>query len=143
MVAVAYRPRFEPGGVEPGIGLGHSKAGLLLAGDQRRQKTPLLLVGAEHDHRVQPENVHVDRRGAAEPRTRLSDRLHQDRRFADAETAAAIDLGHRDAKPARFGHRPMELVRKAALGVLLQPVLIAKALAQPEHRSPDLLLVGR
>ena len=99
-VAVAHRPRLEPGRVEPDIGLGHREAGLFLAGDQRRQKAPLLLVGAEHDDRVQPENVHVHRRGAAEPGAGLRDRLHDDRRLGDAEPAAAIFLRHRDAEPA-------------------------------------------
>ena len=141
-VALAHRARLEPGRVEPGIGLGHREAGLFPAGDQRRQKAPLLLVGAEDDDRVQPEDVHVHRRGAAEPGPRLRDRLHDDRRLGDAEPAAAIFLRHRDAEPAAFGHRPVEFVREAAVGVLLQPVIVAEALAQPRHRVADLQLLG-
>ena len=136
MVALAHCPRLEAGRVEPGIGLGHRKAGLLLAGDQWRQKALLLLVGAEDDDRVQPENVHVDRRGAAEPGTGFGDRLHQDRGFGDAEPAAAVSLRHRNAEPPGLSHRPMELVRKTALIVLLQPVFVAKAPAQPRHGFP-------
>ncbi len=141
-VAVAHRPRLEPRRVEADIGLGHREAGLFLAGDQRRQKAPLLLVVAEHDDRVQPEDVHVHRRGAAEPGARLRDRLHDDRRLGDAEAAAAIFLRHRDPEPAGLGHRAVELVRERAVGVLLQPVLVAEALAQPRHRVADFELLG-
>ncbi len=126
MVAVPHRPGREPRRVEPGIGLGHGKARLFMAGDQRRQKAPLLLIGAKDDDRVQAEDVHMDRRGARKPGARLGDRLHQHRRLGDAEPAAAIGLGHRHAEPAGLGHRPVELVREAALGVLFQPVIVAE-----------------
>ena len=141
MVAFPHRPRLEARRVKPGIGLCHRKTGLLLAGNQRRQKPLLLLVAAEDDNRMQPENVHVDRRGATETGAGFGDRLHQDCRFANAEAAAPISLRHRNAEPSAFGHRPMELVRKAALLVLPQPVLVAEARAQPRHGIPQFLLL--
>ncbi len=141
MVAFPHRPRLEAGRVQPGIGLGHRKTGLLLAGDQSRQKALLLLIGAKDDDRVQPENVHVDRRGATEPGAGFGDRLHQDRGFGNAEPAAAISLRHCNAEPTRFGHRPMELLREAAFLVLLQPILVAEARAQPRHGIPQFLLL--
>jgi hypothetical protein len=61
MVALAHRPHLESRRVQPGIGFGHRKTGLLLADNQRRQKPLFLLVGAENDDRVESENVHVDR----------------------------------------------------------------------------------
>ena len=73
------------------------------------------------------------------PAPDCGDRLHQDRRLGDAEPAAAIFLRHRDAEPAGLGHRLVKLVRKAALGVLLQPVIVAEALrtaAPPRRGSP-------
>ena len=144
MVAAALGPGLEPRRVEPGIGLGHRKAGLLSPGDQGRQKPPLLLVIAEDDNRVQPEDVHVDRRGTAEPGARLGNRLHQYRRLGDAEPTAAILRRHRDAEPPGLRHRPMEFVRKPALGVLREPIIVAEPLAQPRHRRPDLpLLLGQ
>ena len=139
MVAAALRAGLEPRRVEPGIGLGHRKTGLFVAGDQRRQKTALLLVGAEDDDRMQPEDVHVDRRGAAEPGAGFGDRLHQHRRLGDAEPAAAIGFRHGDAEPAGLGHRPVKFVRKAALLVLFQPVIVAEAArtaARPRRGSP-------
>ena len=142
MIAVAHGARLEARRVQPGIGLGHRKTGLFVAGDQRRQKPLFLLVGAKDDDRVQPENVHVDRRGAAEPGAGFGDGLHQDRGFGDAEPAAAISLRHRNAEPAGLGHRLMELVRKTALLVLFQPIFVAKARAQPRHGFPQLPLLG-
>jgi hypothetical protein len=41
------------------------------------------------------------------------DRLHQDRGFGDAAPAASVSLRHRNAEPAGFGHRAVELVREA------------------------------
>src|SRR5271170_944069 len=143
MVAVAHRAGLQPRRIEPGIGFGYRETGLFLAGDQRRQKAALLLVGAEDDNRVQPEDIHVDCRGAAEPGSAFGDRLHQHRRLGDAEPAAAKFLWHRNAEPPRLGHRPMKLVRKAALGILREPIIVAEAGAQPRDRGPDLLLLSR
>ncbi len=140
-VAATLGPGLQPGRVEPGIGLGHRKAGFFVAGDQGRQKPALLLIAAEHDDRVQAENIHMDRRGAAEPGPGLGDRLHHHRRLADAEPAAAIFLRHGDAEPPARGHRPVKLARKAALLVLPQPIIVAKARAQPRDRLTDLLLL--
>ena len=143
MVAAAQGLGLEAGRVESGIGLGHGKAGLLVPGDQGRQKPALLLVGAEDDDRMQSEDVHVDRRSAAEPGPGFGDRLHQHRGLADAEPAAAIFRRHGDAEPTRFGHRPVKLVRKPALGVLREPVIVVEPGAQRSHRGPHLQLVSR
>ena len=141
-VALLDRARLDVRRVEADIGLGDRKAGLFLAGDQRRQPALLLFLGAEDDDRVQAENVHVHRRGAAEPGARLRHRLHDHRRLGDAEPAAAEFLRHRDAEPAALGHRPVEFVRKAAVGVLLQPVGVVETGAQPRHRIADFDLFG-
>src|SRR5262245_6728601 len=143
MIAVLHRSRLEPCRVQPGVRLGHRKAGLLFPGDQRRQKALFLLVAAEYDHRVEPKDVHVDRRGTAESGARLSDRLHQDRSFGNAEPAAAISLRHRNAEPASLRHRLVELVREAAFLILLQPVFIAKTLAQARNGGAHLLVLRR
>ena len=144
MVAAALGAGFEPGRVEPGVRFGHRKAGLFRAGDQWRQKAALLLVAAKDDNRVQSENVHMDRRGAAEPRAQLGDRLHEYRGLGDAEPAAAVIRRHGDAEPPGLGHRPVKFVRKAALVVFREPVIVAEPRAEPQHRCPDLpLLLGQ
>ncbi len=144
MVIATIGTGFEPRRVEPGIGFGDRKASLFAAGDQWRQKPALLLVIAKNDHRVQSENVHVDRRGAAEPRPAFGNRLHQHRSFGNAETAAAIFGRHCDAEPPGLGHRPVELVGKAALGVFGEPIIIPEPLAQPQHHRADFaLLLGQ
>ncbi|MHC2151148.1 hypothetical protein ACVIW3_002077 [Bradyrhizobium diazoefficiens] len=51
---------------------------------------------------------------------------HHDRGFGDAEPRAAIGLRHADAEPAGVGQRLVEIVREAAVVVLLQPVGIGK-----------------
>jgi hypothetical protein len=61
VVAAALGAHLDRSGVEPSVGLGHREAGLVLAGDQRRQHAALLLVGAQRDHRLQAKNVHVNR----------------------------------------------------------------------------------
>ncbi|MNJ45829.1 hypothetical protein D3C77_409410 [compost metagenome] len=65
VVALAHGAGLELGGVQAGVGLGDHEAGAVLAGNQRRQHAQLLFLAAELDHRVQAENVHVYRRGAA------------------------------------------------------------------------------
>jgi hypothetical protein len=118
MVAVAQRARLELERVQPGVRLGHREAGLVAAGDQRRQPARLLLVVAEHHHRVQPEDVHVHRRSARQAGPGGRDRLHHQRRLGDAQARAAPGLRHRDAQPAGIGQRLVELVREAAVAVL-------------------------
>ena len=129
------------GGVEPGVGLGHGEAGLVLAGDQRRQHAALLLLGAEHDDRVQAEDVHVHRRGAAHGRAGFGDRLHHERGLGDAETGAAVLLRHGDAEPAGRGQGGMELVRKLAAAILLQPIGVVELGAELADLVADLLLL--
>ena len=114
-VAVAHGARLEPRRVEADVRLGHGEAGLLLAGDQRRQKALLLLLGAEHDDRIEPEDVHVHGGGALHAGARLRDRLHHHRGFGDAEPGAAVVFRHGDAEPAVGGERLMQVVREAAV----------------------------
>ena len=126
-VAAPHRPRLDPRGVEPGIGLGHREAGFLGSGDERRQHAALLLLAAEADDRVQPEDVHVHGRRARHPGARFGDRLHHDRGLGDAEARAAIGFRHADAEPAAGGQGAMQLVRKAAIAVALEPIVRAEA----------------
>jgi hypothetical protein len=140
MVAVAHRSGLEPGRVEPGIRLGHGKTGFFVAGDQRRQKPPLLLAAAEDDDRVQPEDVHVYRRGAAEPAAGFGDCLHQHGGLGNAEPAAAVSLGHCDAEPAACGHRPVKLLREAARLIFL---LSDGPPHIPQYRGVDFELLPR
>src|SRR6476619_1754324 len=67
-IAAAIGPDLDGGGVEPGIRLGHGKTSLVLASDQRRQHATFLLLGPEYDHRLEPEDIDVDRRRAAHGR---------------------------------------------------------------------------
>ena len=71
--------------VQAGVGLGDGKACLVFAADQRRQHARLLFLGAEHHHRVEPEDVHVHRRSAAHAGAGFGDGLHQHRGFRDAK----------------------------------------------------------
>ena len=142
VVAEVAGEGLEPGGVQAGVGLGHGEARLLLAADQRRQPALLLLVAAEHHDGVQPEDVHVHGRGAGEARARFADRLHHQRRLGDPEPRAAMLLRHGDAQPAGLRDRGMELVRKTAVAVALEPVLRVEALAQLEDCVANGALLG-
>ena len=61
-VALALGAQLQLRRVEAGVRLGDGEAGLLLAFRHRRQHALALLVVAEHDDRVEAEDVHVDRR---------------------------------------------------------------------------------
>ena len=127
--------------VEAGVGLGDGKARLVLAARDRRQHPALLLLGAEHDDRVQTEDVHVDRRGAAHRRAGLRNRLHHDRGLGDAEAGAAVFLRQRDAEPAAFRDRLMERVRKRAVAVACEPILVVEAGAELRDGVAQLELI--
>jgi hypothetical protein len=105
-VALLVRLRLDPRRIEAGVRLGDGEARALLAGDQPGQHAFLLFRGAEHDDRVEAEDIHVHRRGTREAAAGFGDRLHQDRRFGDAEPRAAVLLRHRDAEPAVLRERP-------------------------------------
>ena len=111
-----------------------------MAGDHRRQHAALLRLGAEHDDRVEAEDVQVDGRGARHAGAELGHRLHQDRGFGDAEAGAAIFFRHGDAEPVGLGHRGEEGVREGRGPVALQPVSIVEAGAELQHLVADLLL---
>src|SRR5262249_55215873 len=106
------------------------------------QHAALLLVGAEYDHRVEPENVHVHRRRTRHAGTRLGDRAHHDGGFGDAEPGSAKSLRHGNAEPAVGRKRHMELVRKAALAVALEPIVLGKARADFLDCVAHRLLLG-
>ena len=131
--------------VEPGIRLGHREAGALASGDERGQHAPLLRLGAEHHHGVEPEDVHVHGRRAAHAGARFRHRLHHDRRLGDAEPGAAIILRHADAEPAIARERLVQLAREAPVAIARQPVLVVERRADPRDgvAQRNLLLVQR
>ena len=135
---------FQAQRVEAGIGFRHGKARLVLPSNQRRQHALLLLSVTKHHDRVQPENVHVQRRGTRHPGTRSRDNLHHDGCLHDAHAAAAVFGGHGNAKPASLGHRGVKIMRKAVLAVLVQPVVIIKVLANVFNGGLDgFMVVGK
>ncbi len=142
-VAVAHRAGRKGEGVEAGIGLGDGEARLVVPGDERRQHPALLRFGAEPHHRVEAEDVHVQRRGAGQPGARLRHRLHQDGGLGDAEPAAAMFLGDRDAEEAGFGEGAVKILGEAAVAILGEPIGIVERRAQPLHRRANLGLVRR
>jgi hypothetical protein len=132
--------RLELGGIETGVGLGDGEAGLLGAFDERLQKAVLLLFGAEYHHGIEPEDVHVQRRGPREGGARLGHRLHHDRGFRDAEPGAAIGLRHGDAEPAAVGNGAVEGLRKFPVAVAIQPVILAETGTDLQDCLTDFLL---
>ena len=65
IIPFPVRAQLDRGGIETCIGFGHGKAGLVLAGNQRRQHAAFLLIAAKKDDRLQAEDVHVNRRCSA------------------------------------------------------------------------------
>ncbi|MET4844366.1 hypothetical protein ABIF62_004861 [Bradyrhizobium japonicum] len=129
--------------VEAGVGLGDGEARLLAALDHRRQHALALLLGAEHDHGIEPEHVDVHRRGTGHAGTGFRDGAHHDRGFGDAEPRAAIGFGHADAEPAGVRQRLVEVVREAAVMVLLQPIGVGKTFADLcDSVANGFLLIG-
>ncbi len=64
MFSLTHRARLQLERVQSGIWLRHTKTGAVATCDQRGQPALLLLVTAEHHHRVQAEDVHVHSRRA-------------------------------------------------------------------------------
>ena len=143
MAAPALGAGAQRCGIEAGVRLGDGETGLLFAADERRQHALLLLVGAEHHHRVEPENVHVHRGRSAHAGAGFRDRAHQHRGLRDAEPGAAIGLRHGDPQQLRAGHRAVEILREFGAPVLLQPIGVVEAAAQPLGQRPHLLLARR
>jgi hypothetical protein len=127
VVAGALGARLEARGVEAGVGLGDGEAGLFLALDQRRQHPALLFFGAEDRDGLQAEDVHVHGRSARQARARLRDGLHHHRGFGDAQATATVFGRQADAQPATVSERAVQLVRKAADAVALEPVSVVEA----------------
>ena len=141
-VVLAHRAGLQLRGVEPGIRLGDRKAGFFLALDDRWQHALALLPGAEHHHRVKPEHVHVHGGRAGHTGAGFRDRAHHDRGIGDAEPRAAIFFGNADTEPPGIGHRLVEIGRKAALFVLLQPIGIVETRADLADGITDRFLIG-
>jgi hypothetical protein len=100
-----------------------------------------LLPGSEHDDRLQPENVDVNRGGSAHGGAGFGDRLHHDRGLGDAEAGPAVLFRHGDAEPAGRSKRTMQLVRKVAAAILVQPIRVVELEAELADLFPDLLLL--
>ena len=143
VVALAHRLGLELERVEADVRLGDRKAGLVLARDQRRQHALLLLVAAEHHDRIEPEDIHVQRRRAGQAGAGFRDRLHHQRGLGDAEAGTAVGLRDADAEPAVVGEGAVKIVRKAAVAILGEPVVVGKSRADASDRLADRLLLGR
>src|SRR6185437_14970781 len=128
--------------VETGIGFGDRKAGSVRPRHDRRQHPLALLPGAEHDHGIESEDIHVHSGGARHAGTRLRYRAHHDRSFKNAEAGAAIFLGDTDAEPTGIRQRPMKIGGVTTLLVLLQPIGVVEARAYLCNRVTDRFLVG-
>ena len=81
-------------------------------------------------------------RTAAHAGAGLGHGLHHQRRFGDAQARAAIGLGNGHAQPARLGHGGVELVRKLAGAVVLEPVVLTKGGTGLQHGFANGLLLG-
>jgi hypothetical protein len=141
-VVLSYRAGFQLRGIQAGIGFGHREAGSVGAGYDRRQHPGALFVIAEHDHRIEPEHIHMHGRRARHAGAGFRDRPHHDRGIGDAKPRAAILFGNADAEPAGIGQRPMEVGGIAPLLVLLQPIGIIEARADLADGIADRFLVG-
>ena len=141
-VALANRAGFQLRGVQPGIGFGHRKAGLVATVDDRRQHARALFPGAEHDDGVETEHVHVHGGSAGHAGTRFCNRPHHDRGIRDAEAGAAKFFGDTDAEPAGVRQRLVKIGGIAAFLVFLQPIGIVEARADFCDRIADRFLVG-
>ena len=140
-VAAALGARADPRRVQPGIGLGDAEAGEHPALDQIGQPARALLLAAEHHDRMRAEDVDVDRRARAHCAGTARHAVHQQSGLGHAEPGAAIRLGHRDAEIARLGNRTVELERKLAGPVVVQPVGILETRAQAVHVLDDGALI--
>ena len=76
---------------------------------------PSLLPAASPN--LQSEDVEMDRRGPAEPCTRLGDGLQHDTRLGDAQPRAAVLLGHGDSQPAIARYCSNEVIGKPCTAV--------------------------
>ena len=137
----AFGAGLEAGGVEPGVGFGHGKTHFLLARNDRRDHALLLFLGAEQDHRFEPEHRAVDAGGRSHAATALRHGLHHHGCLGDAKARSAHRLWHGNAEPAGIGHRLVEVGRIFAAAVVFQPVVVAELRAVLEHRLADVVLV--
>jgi hypothetical protein len=80
---------------------------------------------------------------AGQARPRFGNGLHHQSGLGDAKTGAAIRLRDADAEPSVIGKGAVEVLREAAVVVLGEPVVVAKARADLLDRCADRLLLGR
>ena len=125
--AVAAGEGGDAAGIESGVGLGHPEAADLLSGDEGREEARLLLLGAGDHDRHRSEDVEVNPGGRAHRAGGVRDRMHHHRRLGHPEAAPAVLGRHGDAEPAALGHGTAKLVRKCAVAVPGEPVVVAEA----------------
>src|SRR3546814_4701710 len=65
------------------------------------------------------------------------DLVHHRHRLRDAEPRAAIFLGHGDAEPTAVGHGAVEIFRKLAAIVAVEPIFIVVGRADGAHALAD------
>ncbi len=103
-----------------------------------------LLRCARNHQRVRAEDVDVDGRGRALRARRPCNLMHHDRRFGHTQASAAVFLRHRNAQPATIGHSLVEIVRKFARFVAIEPIGVIEGFAHLRHRIADrFLLFGK
>ena len=141
-VALAHGAGAELGGVQAGVGLGDGEAGLLLAGDQRRQPAGALFVVAEHHDGIEAEDVHVHGRRAGEAGARGGDGLHHQGGLGHAQAGAAMFRRHGDAEPAVARQVGVQRLGETAFTVAFQPVFVGIARADAGHGVAQRQLIG-
>src|SRR6188472_3005319 len=142
VIVFAGGAQLDRRGLEPCVRLSDGKTGLVFSGNQRRQHAPFLLIAAENDDRLQPEDVHVYGGGSAHGGAGFGNCLHHERSLGNSETGAAVLLRHGDAQPPRCRDCRMELVWEFPRAVLLEPIGRVEARAKLANGIADLLLLG-
>jgi hypothetical protein len=135
------REGLDRGGVKAGVGLGEAEGALVLPRHEARNPARLLLGGAEDDDGVRTEQVDVHGACRGHAAAVAGHLVHHDRRLGDAEAGAAVLGRHRDAEPAGVGHRAVEVLRKLAVVVAGQPVVVVEALDDGGHAVADSAVV--
>ncbi len=127
VIAVASRERRDRRRIGAGVGFGHAERNMQIAPSQHAAGTS----ASSPRCRGAPPGAYRRSTGASRCavhcRAGCGDLLEHDRCFADAATAAAVRLRNRDADPAGFRQRRIELPRKSMLGIERRPVLVRES----------------